>query len=589
MRLPLILWLVFIASIGVLVMRRQVTVTLPGEIQYIIATPTPGGPQELPLPTATPVGSGGTLAFSMRHQGNSDLYLLSQTTGRLVRLTYDPAADRDPSWSPDSKWLAFASNRAHNWDLYLMEMNSNTVVRLTRNPVFEAGPTWSPDGQWLAYESYEGNNLNIHITSIDGKQTYQLTSDPAPDYSPSWSPDGRHIVFTSFRNGNKDLYLFPLDKGEEAVINLTNTPNVDEDHGTWSPDGSYLTYATGTQGDESLWLLPFDREGMSTDLGAEMIRPLLFGFGGAPAWSPDGKALAFITHRQTTSFLVAASVEGFSTMQGGFNTQDWIDHPSWTRQEINNEAIGRLEARMQDKETPLYVELLTDSNAQATHYQLVGLPNVNNGNGVEKLSDKVNDSFNALRRRIVEETGWDYFAILGDSSRSMNHTPRPGQGRISWHVCGRAVDINQGFLRQGLAELSREDVGGVTYWRIFIKAREQDGTLGEPLRVAPWDLEARNKGGEATTNGGELKAEIPNGYYIDYTALASDYGWERRNALSNWRTSYFDIEWWHYQKTEGMSWYDCMLELYSSDAVSASYGVLPWWTKLPEWKVASMP
>jgi TolB protein len=138
-------------------------------------------------------------------------------------------------------------------------------------------------------------------------------------------------------------------------------------------------------------------------------------------------------------------------------------------------------------------------------------------------------------------------------------------------------------------ELVREDIGGVTYWRVFIKAKEQDGSLGEPLRLAPWDLEARSAGGLATAQGGELKDTIPEGYYVDFTRIAADYGWERRNALSNWRNSYFDIEWWHFQKTEGMSWYECMQELYATDAISNSYGMLPWWTKRPEWEVQSLP
>ncbi|HUM35766.1 MAG TPA: hypothetical protein PLQ85_02725, partial [Anaerolineae bacterium] len=213
----------------------------------------------------------------------------------------------------------------------------------------------------------------------------------------------------------------------------------------------------------------------------------------------------------------------------------------------------------------------------------------NNGDTTEKLSDRVNDSFNALRQRVKEETGWDYLSILGDSWRTMDHTPRPGQGRISWHVCGRAIDINQGFLSDGLIELIREDIGGVTYWRVYIKAAKQDGSLGEPLRDRPWDLSARSKGGLAAVQGGELKSEVPQGYYVDFTTLAADYGWERRNALAGWRTSWFDIEWWHFQKTAGLSWYQCMLELYDEDAISASYGDLPWWTRRPEWEVQTYP
>ena len=78
------------------------------------------------------------------------------------------------------------------------------------------------------------------------------------------------------------------------------------------------------------------------------------------------------------------------------------------------------------------------------HFEgMVNLPDVNNSESAELLSDRVNDSYNALRKRIEVETDWDYLSILGDSWRTMNHTPRPGQGRISWHVCGRAVDIDQ--------------------------------------------------------------------------------------------------------------------------------------------------
>ena len=112
---------------------------------------------------------------------------------------------------------------------------------------------------------------------------------------------------------------------------------------------------------------------------------------------------------------------------------------------------------------------------------MVNLPNVNDSDSAEKLSDKVNDSYNALRKTVEEQTGWDYLSILGDSWRTMNHTPRPGQGRISWHVCGRAVDINQGFLSNGQIELVREDIGGVTYWRVYIKAND---TRRQPGRTA---------------------------------------------------------------------------------------------------------
>ncbi|MBN1487902.1 MAG: PD40 domain-containing protein [Anaerolineae bacterium] len=579
---PPFVWLVLLIVVGIFISQLQIIKVIPGEGQdrFIVVTPTPGADVATPTPIPTPVGSGGTLAFAMRHNGNSDIYLLPQDAGEVLRLTYDPAEDRDPAWSPDGQWLAFASRRAGNWDLYLMDMTSNTVIRLTRTPHYEAGPSWSPDSQWLAYECYEDGNLDINIISQDGKEHHRLTTDSAPDYAPAWSTDGRHIAFTSFREGNKDIYLISLDNGE--VVNLTHTPDQDEDYATWSPQGDYLAYSAGNSGDETIWILPFDREALTTG----ELRPILFGSGGQPAWSPDGQAMAFISRKLNTSYLIAASNKtGWAMAQEGYSTHDWLEKPVWTETPLRPEMVNRLRAQMKQEEPPLYTELLLNANTVTT-YQLVTLPNVNGGN--EQLSDKVNDSYNAMRRRVEEETGWDYLSILGDSYRVMNHTPRPGQGRISWHVCGRAVDINQGYLGDGRIELVKEEVGGVTFWRVYIKAKEQDGSMGEPLRAAPWSLHARNNGGLAAMEGGELKP-IPEGYYVDFTMIAADYGWERRNALSNWRNSWFDIEWWHFQKTEGLSWYGCMLEMYSSAAISDSYGTLPWWTTLPEWEVESMP
>jgi TolB protein len=583
-----VVWIVLVLTATLLpYLSSQPAATPVREIvRTVIITPTPSsdhGKQVLdapPAPTPTPIGSGGTLAFTMRHNGNSDIYLLSQNSGRLLRLTHNPNEDRSPTWSPDGRSLAFASNRGGGWDLYTMDMRTGTVIRLTHSPVFEAGPTWSPDGRWLAYEAYDEDNLDIHILNVETGENQKLTDDPAPDYSPAWSPDGRTIAFTSHRNANQDLYIVSLDDG--TVYNLTNTPNQNENHPAWSPDGSYLAYSTGVSGDESIWRIPYDIEAAARG----ELRPILFGVGGQPTWSPDGEAIAFVFQQQTQMYLIAANITGWALAQEGYTTHDWMGYPDWTSVPLDDRSEKQLVARGDEKNPPHYTELLLSKSNDS--YTLVELPDVNGSDRAEKLSDRVNDSYNAMREAVHEASGWDYLSILGDSWRPMNHTPRPGQGRISWHVCGRAVDVNQSFLRDGRLELVREDIGGVTYWRVFIKAAEQDGSLGEPLRTAPWNLSARSEGGSATADGGKLKP-IPDGYYVDFTTIAADFGWERRNALPNWRNSYYDVEWWHFQKTEGMSWYECMLEVYDKEEIQTSYGFLPWWTQRPEWEVQAMP
>lgn len=580
-QIPPIVWLLLLAA--------SVARTLPtddGPLQHptvierlviVTATPVAGNQSRRAKATLTPTPASPTsiLALTVRHNGNSDIYLLPQGTGELMRLTFAPEDDRDPAWSPDGSYLAFASRRAGAWDIYLMEMSTGTILRVTRTPGFEGGPAWSPDGQWLVYEAYRDENLDLYIRNMATDEEHRLTYDPAPDYSPAWSPDGRYIAFTSYRDGNQDIYVLSLDEG--TTVNLTHTPDLNEDAAAWSPSGEYLAYASGVPGSEMIWEVPFDIDALSRG----QVRPFLFGVGSQPTWSPNGDALAFIVRRGSESFLIAADVQGWALAHGGFSTTDNISDPAWRASDLDPALRQILVARTETEEAPLYTELLLSPSGDH-HSALVWLPDVNGSDHAQRLSDQVNDSFNALRRRVLAETGWDYLGQLGDSWRPMDHTPRPGQGRISWHVCGRAIDIDQSFWRSGLLELVREDLGGVTYWRVYIKAKKQDGSLGEPLRQAPWDLNARARGGVAAAEGGAFKTTVPSGYYVDFTTLAADYGWERRNALSNWRTSYYDVEWWHFQKTDGMSWYDCMLELYDEEEILASYGSLPWWTKRPE-------
>jgi hypothetical protein len=193
------------------------------------------------------------------------------------------------------------------------------------------------------------------------------------------------------------------------------------------------------------------------------------------------------------------------------------------------------------------------------------------------VSDRVNESFAALRQRVIEEAGWDYLGSLSTASLSMTHAPPSGHSRMSWHVCGRAIGLNQEPLEAEppQIELVREDVGNVTYWRIFIRAAEQDGSMGEPLREAVWDLAAREDGGPALVEGGTPKERIPAGYYVDLTTLASDYGWERLPSLWRWRYFWPDIRWWELEKTGDLTWWECMLEVFYPEEIEDAFGPIP--------------
>jgi hypothetical protein len=159
----------------------------------------------------------------------------------------------------------------------------------------------------------------------------------------------------------------------------------------------------------------------------------------------------------------------------------------------------------------------------------------------------------------------------------MDYVPPTGQSRMSWHLCGRAIGLDQQPYESEppRVELVREDVGNVTYWRVYLRAVQQDGSMGEPLRETVWDLNAREDGGRAAVEGGAPRERVPSGYYVDLTTLAADYGWERLPSLWRWRYFWPDIRWWEYQKTDGLTWWACMREVFEPGEIEASFGPIP--------------
>jgi TolB protein len=572
-RLLVLLILANLLVLVLLIVALYRTTTLPVVVESPLPTavPTRAGPSPTPGPTPTPDGLGGAIAFTLRRNGNADIYALNQADRQLVRLTYDPAEDRDPAWSPDGNYIAFASNRAHNWDIYLLDLLSGALIRLTHDPGFDGNPSWSPDGRWIAFESYRRGNLDIYVMSTSGQQLRRITTDPAPNYGPAWSPDSRAIAYTTFDDGSKDIYLYPLD-GSGEIVNVTNSPDLDEDAPAWSPDGAQLAYVSGPRGNPSIQVTTFDWSVMAAD----QAQTELFGAGTSPAWAPDGQNLIYAYERGGHSHLVVASMTGWALFHEVYSTDGPLDGLAWTHVPLSPRVVSRAQARVPAEESPFYVELMQPTPAAGPPHKLIPLPNVNDSEGAF-LSERVNESFNALRQRVIEEAGGDYLAHLSSAWRPITYTPPSGHSRMSWHLCGRAIGLDEEPYEEDnpRVELVREDVGNVTYWRVFVRAAEQDGSMGEPLREAVWDLSAREEGGRAMVEGGAPKARIPSGYYVDFTTLASDYGWERTPALWRWRYFWPDIRWWEFQKTDGLTWWECMLEIFEPKEIEATFGPIP--------------
>lgn len=530
-----------------------------------------------PIPTATQVPAalqaGGTLAFTVLENGQTDIWAVGVGESDPIRLTNNVADERSPAWSPSDagRQLAYTSRQDGNWEIYVYNLDSQTTERITFDLSFQGNPDWSPDGAWLTYESYQGDNLDIYAVPVDGSASpVRFTDHPAPDFSPAWSPSGRQVAFVSWRDNNQEIYIFDLDTLEST--NITNTPSLNEENPKWNVDGSQLAYSAVEQGIEKVFVKSI------TDSNP----PTVISRGRTPAWSPDGFGLAYISDASTqdVSYLYAEPFGSPELPTEVISVPYQATDLTWTNQSLPPALVnaGGLELLADD---PLYVEQEVEYDSEP-RYRLDTVLDVQVRNAV--LNDRVNDSFNALRLRVLEESGVDFLSELDDAFWEITRLPQPGEERRNWHLTGRAFAITRneilGFPPR--IELVREeDEIGQVKWRVFLRVTEdaQSGQLGEPLRTMPWDMLSRNQGDvEAYNQGGRLRGEVPTGYYIDLTALAAQYGWYPLPAGSDWRANSNSINYWIFVKTDNIDWYTAMREIYAESQLG---GFVPTPTPLP--------
>ena len=175
-------------------------------------------------------------------------------------------------------------------------------VPLTAYPGSEWGAAFSPDGRQVAFawNGVRQDNYDIYLKANGSDSPTRLTTDPAPDFSPTWSPDGRRIAFLrELGTGRFAVMMVPAADGPEVKIAETTAFLSTSDRNlVFSPDGKWLitpdldVSAPGREVRPVVRLFRYSVENGSR-------RPLTLpppGYDGDtyPAFSPDGRALAFL-------------------------------------------------------------------------------------------------------------------------------------------------------------------------------------------------------------------------------------------------------------------------------------------------------
>ncbi|HYP28347.1 MAG TPA: PDZ domain-containing protein [Blastocatellia bacterium] len=286
-----------------------------GDNRLFTVTTDGGFPEEVPLPMAdegaySPDGS--RLAYQpltrwqpdwKRYRGGqtSPIWIARLSDSSIEKLPRENSNDSNPMWVGDR--IYFLSDRDGSMSLYSYDISSKKVARLTQDGDFDIKSASAGPGA-IVYEQFG----SIHLYDLDSGKARKVNIRVAGDLlsvrpryekvgpratNAALSPTGARVVFEA----RGEILTVPSEKGDPR--NLTNTTGVMERDPAWSPDGKWIAYFSDESGEYALHLR--DQTGMGEVKKISLGNPASFYY--SPTWSPDSKKVAFTDKRLNLWYL----------------------------------------------------------------------------------------------------------------------------------------------------------------------------------------------------------------------------------------------------------------------------------------------
>ena len=277
----------------------------------LYTVPLDGGlPTALPLPIAEDASlspDGNHIAYVphpkwqeawKRYHGGqtTPIWIADLKDSSVVKVPRDNSNDHHPMWVGDT--IYFLSDRNGPVSLFAYDTKTKQVSEVLHSDGLDfktatAGPDAIVIEQFGAIklfdlQSHQARNVTIHVDGdLEAVRPHYAKVEPKRVQNFGISPTGARAVFEAWG----EIFTVPTDKGD--IRNLTHSPAVADRDPAWSPDGKTIAYFSDESGEYELCLR--DQNGLGIVRHINLGNPPSFFY--TPTWSPDSKKIAYSDKR----------------------------------------------------------------------------------------------------------------------------------------------------------------------------------------------------------------------------------------------------------------------------------------------------